>query len=196
MFLSVTIASTEDRLGLLKTDLRNCTSVGAANRCSSFWAVLRNLGGVLKVSPRIDRGLSETPEEHQAAAAACEGAATSNRSGLLVKKGTLSYCSAESCLKQTRAFSVGIEQLSRSTAWLRTWLPIAAGSARQRQGPCCEQQTRALPWWGCATEHRRQCCVSGPGDSSSLSLSAAPQGWGWGLWGTSHQGWGHGLLCN
>lgn len=140
--------------------------------------MLRNLGGVLKVSPRIERGLSETPEEHQSAAAACEVAATLNGSGLFLKKGPLSYCSADSCLKRTWAFSVGIGQLSRSTAWLRTWLPIAAGSARQRQGPCCEQQTRALPWSGCATEHRRQCCVSGPCDISSLSLSAAPQDWG------------------
>lgn len=87
------IASTADRLGLLETDLRNCTSLGAANRCSSlcsiFWAMLQNLVGVLKVSPRIDRGLSETSEEHQcaAAAAACEDAATSNGSGLFLKKG-------------------------------------------------------------------------------------------------------------
>lgn len=45
--------------------------------------------GVLKVSPKTDRGLLETFEEHQcaAAAAACEVAATLNGSGLFLKKG-------------------------------------------------------------------------------------------------------------
>lgn len=90
------------------------------------------------------------------------------------RKGALSYCSADSLLKQTRAFSAGVGQLFRSTAWLRIQLPIAAVSAGQRQGPRCERQTRALPWWGCATEHGpQQCWVSGPFDISSLSLSRA-----------------------
>lgn len=43
--------------------------------------------GVLKVSPKTDRGLSETFEEHQCAAAAYEVAATLNGSGLFLKKG-------------------------------------------------------------------------------------------------------------
>lgn len=42
--------------------------------------------GVLKVPPRIDRGVSEVFEEHQCAAA-CEDPVTSNGSGLFLKKG-------------------------------------------------------------------------------------------------------------
>lgn len=184
------IASTEDRLGLLETDLRNCISVGAANRCSSlcrsFWNVLWNLVGVLKVSSGTDR-----TQRHlrNISVLLLHVRMLQPRTGQACfwRRGALSYCSADSWLKWTRAFAVGIGQPSRSTAWLRTWLPIAAVSAGQRQGPRCEQQTHALPWWGCGTEHRPQkSWISGLYDISSLSLSAALQGWGWGMLQTSH----------
>lgn len=102
-------------------------------------------------------------------------AATLNGSGLFLKKGgselLFSWFLAEVDLG---LFSRG--NPSRSIAWLRTWLPIAAVSAGQKQGPHCEQQTHALAWW-CATEHRsQQCWFSGSCDISSLSLSVAPQG--------------------
>lgn len=87
------------------------------------------------------------------------------------------------------------QQVRTSTGWLRTLLPIAAVSAGQSHRPCCEQQTetRALLWWGCATERRPQQCWT-----NCSCQQPQPKGWSRGTlgrWAFAQRRWVLGRVC-
>lgn len=189
IFLSEWLPALKTDLGCWRQIWRIAYLLGQPTGAAVCAAVSRPCFEILWVFWKFLLGLTEDSQRHLRSISVlllcCMWeCSTLNVSGLFLKKGGSELLLADSWLKQAQVLAVGMGQPSRRTAWLRTWLPIAAVSAGQRQGPQCKQQTHALPWWGCATEHRPQkSWVSGPVTSAAsawvqLHRAGAEECWG------------------